>query len=313
MNELAIQMTGTQPFMGKEIPVVLGGFGPNARCICDKTVAMIHDMATRHVRELINRNDNRFISEVDFIDLKIVVVRNDNNSEYAIGLLESLGYTKMEISKAEHIYILSERGYVKLVKIMDTDKAWEVYDRLLDEYFTLREQKRKAFQSKPGKTATQLVAETKRAAAMILNAKNRTAERLQRLWDRANVKPEYQAMALGSLFAEDGVDLPRIALQGTKVTYDKRGIAEKLGVYSKASGGKSPHAQAIGAIIAQLDIEPDERETVPYSRNGHDGADFQYTESVIDKVHGWLEAQGWPDTISAGGKNYPILYRRTAE
>ena len=81
MNELAIQMTGTQPFMGKEIPVVLGGFGPNARCICDKTAAEIHDMSTRHVRELINRNDNRFTSEVDFIDLKIVVVRNDNNSE----------------------------------------------------------------------------------------------------------------------------------------------------------------------------------------------------------------------------------------
>ncbi|MCI9474228.1 MAG: hypothetical protein HFF31_09495, partial [Flavonifractor sp.] len=177
MNELAIQMTGTQPFMGKEIPVVLGGFGPNARCICDKTAAEIHDMSTRHVRELINRNDNRFTSEVDFIDLKIVVVRNDNNSESAVGLLESLGYTKMEISKAEHIYILSERGYAKLVKIMDTDKAWEVYDRLLDEYFTMREQKRKEFQPRPGKTESQLAAEAKRATAMILNAKNRTAER----------------------------------------------------------------------------------------------------------------------------------------
>ena len=313
MNEVAIQMTGTQPFMGKEIPVVLGGFGPNARCICDKTAAEIHDMSTRHVRELINRNDNRFTSEVDFIDLKIVVVRNDNNSESAVGLLESLGYTKMEISKAEHIYILSERGYAKLVKIMDTDKAWEVYDRLLDEYFTMREQKRKEFQPRPGKTESQLAAEAKRATAMILNAKNRTAERFQKLWDRANVKPEYQALALGSLFAEDGVNLPRIALQGAKVTYDKGTIAKKLGVYSKASSGKAPHAQAIGAIISELEIDPDEWEYVPYSHNGHDGIDIQYADCVIDKVRAWLAAKNWPDTISAGSKNYPVLYRREGE
>ena len=32
-------------------------------------------------------------------------------------------------------------------------------------------------------------------------------------------------MALGSLFAEDRLNLPRFALQGTKVTYDKGQIA----------------------------------------------------------------------------------------
>lgn len=78
-------------------------------------------------------------------------------------------------------------------------------------------------------------------------------------------------------------DLPRIALQGTKVTYDKGQIAEKLGVYSKSSGGKAPRAQAIGAIISELEIDPDEQESVPYSRNGHDGTDFQYVEKIINK------------------------------
>lgn len=117
---------------------------------------------------------------------------------------------------------------------------------------------------KPGKTESQLTAESKRAAAMLLNAKNRTAERFQKLWDRANVKPEYQALAIGSLFSADGIDLPPIAFQGTKVTYDKGTIAEKLGVYSKASGGKNPHAQAIGAIISSLDIAPEEQEAGGY-------------------------------------------------
>ncbi|MDE6935663.1 MAG: phage antirepressor N-terminal domain-containing protein [Oscillospiraceae bacterium] len=31
--------------------------------------------------------------------------------------------------------------------------------------------------------------------------------------------------------------------------------------------------------------------------------------SKVDKVRSWMEAQNWPTTISAGGKNYPVLYR----
>ena len=86
-------------------------------------------------------------------------------------------------------------------------------------------------------------------------------------------------------------------------------IAKKLGVYSKASGGKASHAQAIGEIISQLELTTEEREAVPYSRNGHDGADFQYTERVIDKIRSCLETRDWPNTTSAGSKNYLALYR----
>lgn len=49
-----------------------------------------------------------------------------------------MGYAKQSITQAEHIYLLSERGYAKLIKIMDTPLAWEVYNRLIDEYFTMR-------------------------------------------------------------------------------------------------------------------------------------------------------------------------------
>lgn len=45
----------------------------------------------------------------------------------------------MQIAKAENIYLLSEKGYAKLIKIMDSDKAWEVHDNLIDEYFAMRQ------------------------------------------------------------------------------------------------------------------------------------------------------------------------------
>lgn len=67
MNGLTV--TGKQSFMGKEIPVVLGGFEPNERSICDKTIAEIHSMETFKVRERISRNIKRFIRDVDYVNL----------------------------------------------------------------------------------------------------------------------------------------------------------------------------------------------------------------------------------------------------
>lgn len=132
-NAQRIRTNGKQNFMGKEMPIILGGFGEGKKCICDKTIAEIHNQPITEIRRRVNDNISRFKENIDFIDLKIVVGENHNN------LLDDLGYTHMQISKAEHIYLLSERGYAKLIKIMDTDLAWEIHDKLIDEYFEMRE------------------------------------------------------------------------------------------------------------------------------------------------------------------------------
>ena len=128
-NSIAVQ--GQMEFMGLEIPVVYGGFGRNQMCVSDKTVAEIHGQATYEIRKTINRNIKRFKDGIDYIDLK---------RSNPITTLEQLGYAKQSITQAEHIYLLSERGYAKLIKIMDDDKSWEVHDKLVDEYFNLREE-----------------------------------------------------------------------------------------------------------------------------------------------------------------------------
>jgi len=73
-------------------------------------------MKTFHIRELINNNIKRFVEYIDIIDLKEGIGVNDTSQ-----LLLNLGYTKSAITQAEHIYLLSERGYAKLIKIMDSD------------------------------------------------------------------------------------------------------------------------------------------------------------------------------------------------
>lgn len=125
-----ILIKGVQNFMGKEIPVIEGGFGEGKRCLTDKTIAEIHNQPAREIRRRINDNIKRFKENVDFIDLKGV---DESHT------LINLGYAKQSITQAEHIYLLSERGYAKLIKIMDTDLAWDIHDKLMDEYFTMRE------------------------------------------------------------------------------------------------------------------------------------------------------------------------------
>ena len=129
-----LEVRGTQEFLGKEIPVIYGGFGSNQKVVLAKTIAEIHGMETKHVNELINRSVHRFKEGVDLLDLK-VVVQNDHN------LLKDFGFTQMQISKANNIYLLSERGYAKLIKIMDSDLAWDIHDQLMEEYFSMREEK----------------------------------------------------------------------------------------------------------------------------------------------------------------------------
>lgn len=142
MNNLKV--TGKQEFMGKEIPVVLGGFGEDKRCLCDKTIGEIHNQPEREIRKSILRSIARFNENIDYIDLKSPSSDDDlekgGNEITTSELLEQLGYSKQQITQAQHIYLLSERGYAKLIKIMDSDLAWEIHDKLIDEYFQLREE-----------------------------------------------------------------------------------------------------------------------------------------------------------------------------
>ena len=149
-----VQVLGVQNFMGMEIPVVEGGFGEGKRCISAREIAQIHNMKIGNVNQRINDNRRRFKDGIDIIDLK--------THTSGVSVLQSLNFTKAQIGNAKNIYLLSERGYAKLIKIMDTDLAWEIHDKLMDEYFTMRQQIKQQVLS--AEQITQIVTETAQAA-----------------------------------------------------------------------------------------------------------------------------------------------------
>lgn len=127
MNEL--QVKGTQSFMGKEIPVIEGGFGENQKVMLAKTIAEIHEMELREVNQLINNNINEFDFGIDILDLK--------NTKYFNIITNDL---EIKVSNnTKNFYLLSEQGYMALVMLMRTEKAKEIRKQLRREYFAMRE------------------------------------------------------------------------------------------------------------------------------------------------------------------------------
>lgn len=127
----SIEVKGKQEFMGKEIPVVEGGFGEGQKVVLAKTIAEIHDTRPNDIQDLINTHLDEFEIGVDLLDLLKVTDSNGYN-------LENLGFTKMQIAKSKNIYLLSEQGYMLLVGFMNTEKAKTIRKQLRREYFAMR-------------------------------------------------------------------------------------------------------------------------------------------------------------------------------
>jgi len=131
MNK-TLRLVGTTTICGVSVPKIAGGFGEDKKAMLAKTIAEIHGKQLMHVNEAINNNRSRFKDGIDIIDLK--------GTEFAIGLVDSEIMTRNSLNAANNIYLLSERGYAKLLKIFDDDLAWDKYEAILDEYFHMRDE-----------------------------------------------------------------------------------------------------------------------------------------------------------------------------
>lgn len=135
--ENEIKVLGKQMFMGIEIPVIEGGFGEDKRVVLEKHVADIHNMEVKEIRKSILRliSKRRLKENVDYIDLVKGgnLFTTFNLSDY---------YAKSALTQAKNIFVLSERGYSKLIKAMDDDKSWDVMEEFIDNYFALRNELR---------------------------------------------------------------------------------------------------------------------------------------------------------------------------
>ena len=126
-----VKVNGLVDVYGMKFHDIEGGFGKDKKSMLVRDIAEIHGREEKYINRNINNNRKWFKDGLDIIDLKV--------GEYK-SLSLKVGYSNQSYANANNIYLLSERGYSKLLKILEDDFAWEQYDKLVDGYFQMREQ-----------------------------------------------------------------------------------------------------------------------------------------------------------------------------
>ncbi len=149
----------------------------------------------------------------------------------------------------------------------------------------------------------------KTAPKQTLSTTNTAVKIITKTLESAGVSPQYIAVAVKNAYKHVGIDVPLTGITLEHKFYDATTIAEKIGIMSK---NEKAHAQAVTAIISNLNIADFEKQIVPFERNGHSGTMYQYSDSVIDKITDWLKKHNYPVNISLEGKNYSARYKVVA-
>lgn len=124
-----LKVIGKEQVAGYEFTGIEGGFGDGTRGMLVRDIAEIHSKPTYVINQAINMNIKRFTEGVDIVNLK--------TKDVVINLVDN-GFSQNAINRSKYIYLLSERGYSKLLKILEDDTAWDIYDKFVDGYFNMR-------------------------------------------------------------------------------------------------------------------------------------------------------------------------------
>lgn len=224
---MKLKILGQEKIGQYEFTGIEGGFGEDKRAMLVRDIAVIHNLETRTVNQTINRNIKRFKTGIDILDLK-QITRSDVFSEY--------GFNKAQWGNANNIYMLSERGYAKLLKILEDDTAWDIYDELVDNYFNMRQ----AIKD----NSKEIIAD-KRLVIMEENAKTRKANLLYKI--AMATESQSSAQSILALAAKELTGEMTIPVMKRK-EYSATEVGEKLGI----------SAQKVGKIANQLGIKAEQ-------------------------------------------------------
>lgn len=273
MNSLKIlgqDKVGNFEFTGIE-----GGFGEGKKSMLVKDIAEIHKRSSKVINQAINMNIKRFRAGVDILDLKA--------SNFEVNLID-LGFTQNAINRSNNIYLLSERGYSKLLKILEDDTAWEIYDQLVDNYFAMRQ----SIQSE-----NKALLADKRLEIMEQNAATRRAQLMYKI-AMATKSQRHRELMLNRAGKELVGEMVIPAMEVESVEYTASEVAEKLGVLTKA--GK-PYPAKVGEYANRISLKAEQPGQNDYGRwiiskskySAKEVAQWVYFEAGVQKLKEYLE------------------------
>lgn len=243
------------------------------RVVTTEQLAEVYETQDDNIKRNYSNNKERFIEGEHYFFLKgaeLKTFKNQVNDFHPV------------CKHSASLYLWTRKGASRHCKMLGTDKAWEQFDRLEENYYS---PKRRSLPNKEGR---------KRNA---LSSVNMMVKNITDAFNRAGVDPLFTAAEVKRIYTDQGyeVQAPLVTDKETMPKlYDCTEIARELGIMSK---GGLPHNQAVSDIIKKLWITDDETVTTAFSRNGHEDVTVQYRPSVVDSVRGWLEENNYPTKI----------------
>ncbi|MDU4727666.1 ORF6N domain-containing protein [Clostridium sp.] len=258
MNNQIVKINGLKEIDGMKFHDIEGGFGEGKKAILVKEIANIHARQESHINELINNNIKRFKDGVDIINLL-------SSEDFKI-VVDDLGLRTS--NRQKYSYLLSERGYSKLLKILEDDVAWEQYEKLVDGYFNMRAETKNKTKSVDNSL------KEKEIEARLKNARAREANILLKICNNPNLSKEYvqvlQSKATEIVTGEKLLPLPVVE----RKTYSATEIGKELGI----------SANKVGIIANKHNLKTNEYGSLFHDKSRYSNKEvetFRYYDNVI--------------------------------
>lgn len=101
----------------------------NIRVLTTQQLAECYGTTTDTITKNFNRNKDRYIERKHYIALE-----GDNKNDFL-----NQGQFDRGLKNAKTLYLWTEKGAFLHAKSLNTDEAWEVYDRLVESYFRVKQ------------------------------------------------------------------------------------------------------------------------------------------------------------------------------
>lgn len=241
----------------------------NQRVVTFKEIDRVHERVEGTAGRNFRENKKHFIKDEDYFYLEGKELSTIKQTTNFVG------------SNARELILLTETGYLMLVKSFTDDLAWKVQRQLVNSYFRVREE------------------------IKTLEAVNESIKLITPIFEDLKIDKSMQFLVAKTFFKKAGVDIP-LEIEEKEHFYDTKQIARKLGLYTMSN---KPAFMAVKQIIRKLDIKEDEMKTVLETNGSWTGTVTKYSNKVTEKVKEWLKENNNPISIKGDKKNYYILYK----
>ena len=229
----------------------------NQRVLTTAQIAEQYETDTRIISNNFNRNEKRYVEGKHYYCLTGDVLREFKANHQFDDLRPN----------TNKFYLWTEKGALMLAKSLNTDKAWEAYECLVDTYFSVREQGQ--LSQRPDRTKALEVKE--------MNARVRMSNQFLKLANaETTLSKDYKSILIAKaaevLAGEAILPMPK----SEQKMYTATEIGKMLGV----------SAQKIGRLSSQNGMKTEEygefyKDKSPYSCKEVDA--FRYNEKAVER------------------------------